>query len=90
MFDKEYFIKKFQAIPEDQWREDGNYGNEGECRCAIGHCGVDSQGIETEESTALHGLFGSVAIIEINDGELRLGYPGTTPKQRILAALRDL
>ena len=58
----------------------------GNAYCAIGHCGVSPLGW-TEEGRALNEILcGDTA--SINDG-YNLGYQQTTPKARVLAALRD-
>lgn len=89
-YDRDYFIAKFEAIPEELWSVK-SYGTGGK-HCAHGHCGQYS-----EESVALAMLwetdeFESIPetiSVAINDGEDRR-YQQPTPKQRILAALRDL
>lgn len=93
-FTKEYFIAKFEAIPEELWTT-GDFVDEKNRMCAFGHCGVSLEA-DTKEGNALDLLFrrglhteSSSITSEINDGEVRR-YPQPTPKQRILAALRDL
>jgi hypothetical protein len=86
----DYFIQKFEAIPEEMWTTRGFV--DGESKCALGHCG---QTCATEPFTAEAGsltdLFmnqiGSVA--RVNDGHISRYYQ-PTPKARILAALRDI
>lgn len=85
----QYFINKFEAIPEDQWCVD-EYENQDGCKCAYGHCGVNI-GNTTDEGFALHEIIHSglrVFVDMVNDGSA-IGYNQATPKQRILAALRD-
>jgi hypothetical protein len=88
-YDKAYFIAKFEAIPEDKWTTE-NFIDERGC-CALGHCGFDSL-IETREGNDLilllkwHFGFGPS---RINDGR-HSRYQQPTPKQRVLAALKDL
>jgi hypothetical protein len=56
-YDATYFIKKFEAIPEELWTM-GIFGEDGQPHCAQGHCGVrnwDSRGW-TSEARALNGL----------------------------------
>jgi hypothetical protein len=89
-YTRDYFIAKFEAIDEGQWCEDG-FEENGKC-CAMGHCGWrDSSKApvyhDGSEGYALIGLMHRVSCI--NDG-LHAGYQQPTPKQRILAALRDL
>lgn len=86
-YDVDYFIAKFEAIPEDLWMA-GDFTDGVRC-CAFGHCGEKGwTNPLTQESTCLSSLLeGEVA--RINDGNDDK-YPQPTPKQRILAALRDL
>lgn len=82
----DYFIKKFEAIPDDLWCT-GDY-QRGKAHCAFGHCGDES----TEEGSWLNSLiregisqrFGIVP--DINDGRHPM-FKQATPKARILAAL---
>lgn len=92
MFDIDYFIKKFEAIPEDNWIRKNLHV--GERRCALGHCGCESFK-QTDESFALSSLFTKnvLSITMTNDGERRglshLPFMElTTPKQRVLGALK--
>lgn len=61
MYDVDYFIKKFEAIPEDKIisRSQGEYNEYG---CAYGWCRTDSQsyGDGTEEGKALRCLMSSL------------------------------
>ena len=96
IYDKDYFINKFEAIAED---EIGIVDLE-KNHCALWHCGVriskndDSVYEPTEESTALIKLFGGkneydfTAVIHINDSP-NIIY-GKTPKERILNQLKNL
>lgn len=103
-FDREHFLKKFEAIPDSRWCT-GRFHHRG-CSCVFGHCGVQD-GVDyetgkwgilhTPESRALIALFcGQTEVIHINDGIAIHRKPGAavahlaTPKQRILAALRAL
>jgi len=88
-YTREYFIAKFEAIPEEKWLA-GTF-KDGDCCCALGHCGATEQG-ETPESRALGTIFwrgAKTSVVSINDGEWSR-YLQPTPKQRVLAALRDL
>lgn len=99
-YTKEYFIAKFEAIPDERWTT-GRYINPvGDCCCALGHCGYRTGELPTDEGLALNNLlrhhlnedqrdWGVSAAPRINDGE-HLSYQQPTPKARILAALRDL
>lgn len=77
----DHFITKFEAIPEEFWSDHALIG--GSRRCAQGHC------LELPfELGALRELFRG-RVSRINNGE-DPGYPQSTPKLRILAALKDL
>lgn len=59
MYTVDYFIKKFEAIPENLWLsfDQGNWG--GPC-CALGHCRASSDNVSgdsTPEGEALQDLF---------------------------------
>ncbi len=86
-YNVQYFINKFENIPEDKWTtftctdDNGNH-------CAMGHCGgINGDVYATEESNILSEILHDVVLI--NDGH-KFGYYQTTPKQRILAALYDI
>lgn len=90
-YDVDYFIKKFEAIPDERWctvefEKDG-------ASCAYGHCGMRDYKPSTIEAAELFDLFlfnlGDIFVTRVNDGsEPRYSQP--TPKQRILAALYDI
>ncbi len=82
-YDAMYFLKKFDAIPEDHWRTD-LYDDKSGRLCALGHCG-ERLFSRTAESTALALLLGSP--VAINDGFLEYEELGDTPKERIINAL---
>lgn len=122
----EYFIKKFEAIPEENWSIGSIQDTDGNS-CANGHCGVLHLGHgyivlnkvltgviryrTTDESRALQKVFSKLEITQlpgisyemfyeehfqysvtaaiINNGHAAK-YQQETPKQRILAALRDI
>jgi hypothetical protein len=89
-YTRDYFIAKFEAIPEELWTT-GEF-KEGEKCCAFGHCGVNLDCCHNEESEGLIRLMlqlGEFVVTAINDGE-HPDYQQPTPKQRILAALHDL
>ena len=100
-YSKEYFIKKFEAIPEE---EIGTTALSS--KCALYHCGVrdfDSNGayILTDEAKALIELFSekgevrkgrsmSTIVTDVNDG-IGNNYPlGETAKERLLNKLKSL
>ncbi len=92
VYDVDYFIKKFEAIPRNKWITN-NYGLQGTgVHCAYGHCGVSNSTSQTKESIELAAMFhvsGMPPVSTIND--LRLSrFPQKTPKGRILAALRAI
>ena len=93
----DYFIKKFEAIPEDEWTTGSNgwYGHDGKF-CAEGFCGCGSGNNKTQELFSLIDLFKVVlpnqkndVVYLVNDGRLN-DYLQDHPKQRILAALYDI
>lgn len=86
-YDLDYFIKKFEAIPEEKWITNG-YGKNG-VHCAYGHCGADDNGKYPEEARALNGLSGCV-VEEINDGFPQYLRYGSTPRTRVINFLKEL
>lgn len=92
MYNIQYFIDKFSAIPEEKWIC-GHLGNATIGRCAYGHCG----GYYTAEAKALSHIFiplkeghGTDGGIRINDGYTARYLHLNHPKHRILAALWDI
>lgn len=61
IYDVDYFIKKFSAIPENMWciEKLRNHLNQ---RCANGHCGIEQYGHKTNESIALKKIFSVLTI----------------------------
>lgn len=90
IFDVDYFIAKFDAIPENLWTIKKYVDDKG-CMCALGHCGARvNESIQkvTEESLALNLLFTDVInvnVVSVNDRIINVF--GGTPKKRILNAL---
>lgn len=98
-YDVDYFIQKFEAIPEDLWCM-GTL-TLGDKHCALGHCGV--RNIQTEGSEALLSIFAEASTIlkekgvikwhlhvaGVNDGGTWATtlFKQNTPRERILAAL---
>ena len=84
-FTPDYFIKKFDAIPESKWTTNAFKDKNG-CKCALGHCGFTT-GKPTPEGFALAEWFRFIktSVISVNDGFYR--ELGSTPKERILNAL---
>lgn len=88
MYNIDYFIAKFEAIPEEKWTVNTFSGEEGK-RCALGHCGEDEVS-RTEESNALCRIADYNMLIMINDDTTnRIGY-GRHPKYRIVNYLKSL
>lgn len=91
----DYFIDKFEDIPEDNWVTGMTKDLELGC-CVMGWCG----GYFTDQTTGLIKIlaghmadtsndFGRKYVYAINDGLLPI-YQQLTPKRRILAALYDI
>jgi hypothetical protein len=102
-YDVDYFIAKFEAIPEEMWITEDLWTENG-C-CALGHCGARrlSEVEDLPEAAALVSIFkphisrynndmcdDTEAVWCVNDQKGINGYNQPTPKQRILAALRDI
>lgn len=88
MYDVNYFIEKFEAIPEEYWCI-GSFGNGG-IHCAFGHCGMRSYTdilSDVAEADALNKI--SNDIVDVNDGYSQK-YKGQYPKERILSLLYDI
>lgn len=96
--DAQYFINKFEAIPEEKWTVDTHIDNQGR-RCAWGHLlpvdmteatwGGRIGGWSTPEGKVLANIIGGDKLAGINNGTDKR-YQQETPKQRVLAALRDI
>jgi hypothetical protein len=86
IYNADYFIAKFTAIPEDLWCEQAY--SRGIQHCALGHCGMDV-GRSTAESRGLNRLFDDEGLDapKINDG-IEAQFHEPTPKRRILSALQ--
>lgn len=99
-YNVDYFIAKFEAIPEDQIGDSQSTG------CAYGQCRTaDYDGAMSPEGIALTKLMSSIpgltpthnarylpheaTAARINNGDIEQ-YQQPTPKQRILAALHDI
>jgi hypothetical protein len=63
MYDVDYFIKKFEAIPEDKWIMGSFFFNSRSC--ALGHCGMRSDSSASLESIGLLAV-GKFAFIKDN------------------------
>lgn len=87
-FGIDYFLAKFEAIPEEHWTV-GDYEIDGLC-CAVGHCGRRCHA-DTIEACALDELFYKYCghnAANINDSVDEIP-KHETPKERILAALQS-
>jgi hypothetical protein len=85
-------IAHMEATTEDSWQVDTVRSKDGSTNCFFGH--LFAMAPDDEHGSELwHGfenLWGSTYVVyPINDGT-NPRYPQTTPKQRILAYLRDL
>jgi hypothetical protein len=109
IYSAEYFIKKFEAIPDSKWTTGDLIKNDEhgvELCCALGHLDVRydpelKDWRSTEESNALITLLGGdpqsteynskwAIVTIINDIRFEdLTWRDSTPKQRILKALRS-
>lgn len=89
-FTPDFFIQKFEAIPEEKWCV-GDYFNEQGQYCALGFTMKKSGGSANESFclSELFGVHGALSVTHVNDGK-DVRYPQATPKQRILAALGDI
>lgn len=90
MYTVDYFIKKFEAIPESKWCINQLINTSGQ-RCALGHCGgVNLKIGEIPYNDEIGNLVITLYdVVSINNGE-NPEYQQPTPKQRILAALYDI
>jgi len=95
-YDVDHFINKFEAIPDKRWFVGFyyDYDNDDKTKCCVmGHCGIGipGSGRSSDEGNALFELFRILELHPpaVNDGNNN-NYSENTPKQRILAALRDI
>lgn len=95
VYDVDYFIKKFEAIPENKWCTHARDGVNG-THCAHGWCSPNTTYASLEEIALTIIAIQNPVFLEgrngfgpINNGCSEL-YKQTTPKQRILAVLRDI
>lgn len=79
--DVNYFIKKFEAIPEESWYKGATSNYDGTRHCAHGHCGVSTKQMFTQESEVLSLLM--LALPERKQCSQHTGYP---PQKLYLAA----
>ena len=91
-YDIDYFINKFEDIPEDKWCNEYYVDPKDETkRCALGHCGCLEFKDANPEADALGDIFvkRGYSVFYVNDGMIE-EYSQPTPKQRILAALKHI
>lgn len=87
-FTVDYFIAKFEAIPDKFWCIKRFNDPWSGAHCALGHCNWSGEGRESEEGMALNKLL-MFETTYINDYK-SFHYPQETPKERMLAALADV
>ena len=84
------YIAFYESIPEDKWTTGDFVDGFGRC-CALGHLGFREG--HADDSTLSHSVFfyrlHRVSLPMVNDGFVE-PYKQPTPKQRVLAYLRDL
>lgn len=87
-YDVDYFINKFEAIPEDRWTTRDLVDSQGRC-CALGHCGIRESVHMNEEADALNSIIRTTFadVTAVNDSD---AYGDDGPKNRILRALRTI
>src|ERR1043165_3578385 len=98
VYDVDYFIAKFEAIPREKWITHFFWRDSDNCGCALGHCGwrinlADRYNRQTHspvtaEGHALRALLPE--IMEINDGDGEYSELGNHPRDRVLQALYDV
>ncbi len=86
----EYFINKFEQIPDAKWTVHVYYNPMEKSYCALGHCGCTAKKA-TNEGIALNRLFWKntpFTVPDVNDGRSSLACElGDTPKERVINAL---
>lgn len=91
-YTKEYFIAKFEAIPDELWCTNTYTSlTNPNCHCAFGHCGFTNYNTDSDEGLALRDLFlkNNMGVPDVNDGDDE-DIQGSTPKERILNALKSI
>lgn len=83
VYKAQFFINKFDAIPDEKWCMGKTVNDEGQ-HCAIGHAKPD-------EIYSIFMLFRNLGEtpMNINDGKVE-AYQQETPRERIVAALKDI
>lgn len=85
-------IQYMEATAEDSWQVDSVRSSDGSTNCFFGH--LFNMGVDDKEGSHLWNAFEELwattyMLYPVNDGEHR-DYQQATPKQRVLAYLRDL
>lgn len=89
IYDTQFFINFFEAIPEDKWCVNALRNSAGQC-CALGHVtDINNPCSHLHVKRMIFSELLSFKVPEINNGK-DPRYQQSTPKQRILAALRDV
>lgn len=70
VYNVNYFIKKFEAIPDEKWTCGVIYNRERDAHCVNGHCGLKSYDKPTDESVALRKIFSQLKATPVEDGFL--------------------
>jgi hypothetical protein len=88
-FTVDYFIDKFERLPDSEWCTGTLYNGRGQ-KCAVGHCPYSDE-YKFEEREALWTLFKAILVMpaQVNDAHSPK-YQQPSPKARVLAALRDI
>ncbi len=98
-YNRDYFVKKFESIPTNNFYDGGLYENpeQPSQKCALGHCGVQIPPCIHQigwyaypEAKALDDLFKANGLIvpDVNDGNSKQ-FQQPFAKDRILAALKS-
>lgn len=97
MYTIDYYLNKFNAIPEDRWMTGAYTDYDGRC-CALGHCGAykdvcvdraevdDLLHLTVNYNTNIPNGTAGICIISVNDGK-HSSFKQATPKKRVIAAL---
>ena len=95
-YDIDYFLAKFEAIPEDKIIMNFYTDNNDETKhCSLGHCEGHNNPIDRpSEAKALRDLFKvhlKCGVADVNDNLCEHKFNNLpTPKQRIMAALNEI
>lgn len=89
LYNVDYFLNKFDAIPDDQWTTQVYQSSLVNAHCALGHCGetVLSSSVESTTLSRILEMHLDAFVIFINDGHSDYADLGDTPKERIMNAL---